>query len=432
MSKRLITEEFIEKAKTIHGDRYDYSNVEYINNRVEVCIICSIHGEFWQKPVKHLLGHGCHECAKINRRLNTKKNTQQFIEKAREVHGDKYDYSKVEYKRKDIKVCIICHEKDEFGEEHGEFWQAPSNHIHDKSGCRKCNIGKLGANLQLTTEEFIKRAREVHGDRYDYSKVQYVNAKTKVCIICPRHGEFWQIPGSHLRERGCPKCKSSKLEFITLTALNKNNIPYIFQYKIKELGKKSLDFYLPNHNLVIECQGEQHYIPTNFGKNISPEKTVEQLKERQELDKLKYDTCKSKSYDVVYYTIPEDFHVSGVNVMKKFYSDKTVFTHIDDLMKYISIIDTTDYVNNFYLLFQELYSITDNVVCEDNIIKCKNYAIVFHPINENMDNKEKSAIDRYYRKRKLKTIHIDENDFINDKEMLLNTLKSLINLNNDN
>ena len=124
--------------------------------------------------------------------------TDDFIKKAREVHGDKYDYSKVNYVKNSTKVCIIC-------PEHGEFWQIPSNHLKG-FGCPKCTN-----NHHYTTEEWIQNAKEVHGDRYDYSKVNYTNRKAKVCIICPEHGEFWQRGGDHLNGQGCPGCTGKNI-----------------------------------------------------------------------------------------------------------------------------------------------------------------------------------------------------------------------------
>ena len=190
MSKRKTLEEFILEAKSIHRDKYDYSNVEYIDAHTKVCIICPEHGEFWQKPIKHLMGQGCPMC--VN---NIRKTNEKFILDARKVHGDKYDYSKVEYKNAHTKVCIIC-------PEHGEFWVTPYNHLNGVN-CPKC-VGKE----KMNRETFEMKARKVHGDKYDYSKVNYIDNKTKVCIICPEHGEFWQTPNCHLMGSGCPKCCS--------------------------------------------------------------------------------------------------------------------------------------------------------------------------------------------------------------------------------
>ena len=201
--KKLTTEDFIRRAKEVHGDKYDYSKVDYIDNRTKVCIICPEHGEFWQQPRNHLLGQACPKCAyKTRWESRGRITTENFIKKARKVHGDKYDYSKVEYKGTHTKVCIIC-------QEHGEFLQTPHNHLHSQ-GCLACSGRK-----QLTTEEFIRRAKEVHGDKYDYSKVEYINSHTKVKIICPIHGEFEQEPNSHLEGKGCPNCyhKTKKYKF---------------------------------------------------------------------------------------------------------------------------------------------------------------------------------------------------------------------------
>ena len=191
--KKMNKEEFIKKAREVHGSKYDYSKVEYSNSKTKVCIICPGHGEFFQSSNAHLQGKGCPKCG-INIRIEkTKMSTAEFIAKAQEIHGNKYDYSKTEYSNSRTKVCIIC-------PDHGEFWQTPTLHLQG-NGCPKCS----GKN-KLTTEEFIEKARKVHGDKYDYSKVDYKNNHTKVCIICPDHGEFWQTPSNHLKKQGCPKC----------------------------------------------------------------------------------------------------------------------------------------------------------------------------------------------------------------------------------
>lgn len=125
--------------------------------------------------------------------MSKKLSIEEWIEKARKVHGDRYDYSKVEYVDAHTKVTITC-------PIHGDFIQTPNSHLNG-GGCPKC-----GGSMKLTTQEFIARARKIHGDKYDYSKVDYINANTKVCIICPIHGEFWQTPSKHLNGRGCNEC----------------------------------------------------------------------------------------------------------------------------------------------------------------------------------------------------------------------------------
>ena len=188
-AKFVTTEDFIKKAHEVHGDKYDYSKVEYVKSSEPICIICPEHGAFWQTPNAHLSGKNCPKCVG-----GVKKTTEDFIVKAREVHGDKYDYSKVEYVNNHTPIIIIC-------SEHGEFEQKPSHHLRGR-GCSKC--AKSG--IKMNTDDFIAKAKEVHGDKYDYSKVNYINAQTKVCIICPEHGEFEQTPNSHLNGNGCLRC----------------------------------------------------------------------------------------------------------------------------------------------------------------------------------------------------------------------------------
>ena len=198
------TNQFIERAKLTHGDRYDYSMVNYVNNYTKVNIICSEHGHFAQTPNSHLSGNGCRHCGRQTL------TTDQFIERAKLTHGDRYDYSEVEYVNNRTTVMIIC-------SEHGHFKQTPNIHLSGK-GCPSC-----GGKLKLTANQFIERAKLTHGDRYDYSMVEYVNSNTKVNIICSEHGEFKQVPYSHLSGQGCPSCS------ITGFDMSKNGTLYILR-----------------------------------------------------------------------------------------------------------------------------------------------------------------------------------------------------------
>lgn len=287
MSKKLNRYEFIWKAIQKHGYKYDYRKVNYVDCKTKVCIICPEHGEFWQTPDKHINSkQGCYKCRNIIISEKLKNNINDFIFKARNVHGNKYDYSKVKYVNNFTKVCIIC-------PKHGEFWQTPNNHY--KYGCYKC------VGLNKTIEEFIKIAKEVHGNKYDYSKVKYKGAKEKVCIICPKHGEFWQTPDSHLNMKtGCPICNESVLEREVSKYLDDNNIKYERQKKFEWLKLKtnsqSLDFYLPDYNVSIECQGRQHFEPV---KQFGGEKEFNKIVER---DKRKYDLCINNGIKLLYYT----------------------------------------------------------------------------------------------------------------------------------
>ena len=186
---RLTTDLFIDRAKEIHGDKYDYSLVQYVNMKTKVKIVCPKHGVFEQTPDKHLHGPcGCPVCAN-----NIVLTTEGFVKKAKDIHGDKYDYSKVVYVNNKTPVAIIC-------PVHGLFYQRPDNHLIGR-GCAFCvNRAKK------STEKFIEEAQAVHHGFYDYSKVVYVNNKTDIIVICPLHGEFVQNPYLHLHGSGCPVC----------------------------------------------------------------------------------------------------------------------------------------------------------------------------------------------------------------------------------
>ena len=201
--KKNTLEDFIKKAQQIHNNKYDYSKVKYINNRTKVCIICPIHGEFWQTPHSHLSGCGCCKCKNDKSRQRLLLTTENFINKAIQIHGDKYNYSKVNYIGTEDKVCIIC-------PEHGEFWQTPSGHLSGY-GCTKCYNERRGANLRDDLTTFISKAQQIYGNKYNYSKVKYINSRTEICIICPEHGEFWQTPNKHLHTKyGCPLCRKEE------------------------------------------------------------------------------------------------------------------------------------------------------------------------------------------------------------------------------
>ena len=268
--------DFITKSRKAHGDKYDYSKVEYVNCETKVCIICPEHGEFWQIPSTHVQGAGCHKCSGCY-----VPTTEEWITSAREVHGGKYDYSKVVYVGSKVKVYIIC-------PEHGEFEQRPNDHLNG-SACPKCS------KCIPTKEEWIAAARKKHGNKYDYSKVKYVNNSTKLCIICPEHGEFEQTPYAHLSGQGCPKCNLSHLERSVMNYLDGHGITYDYQKRFKWLGRQSLDFYLPDYNVGIECQGGQHFFPVeHFGGDKGFKKTLER-------DKRKKSLCEEHGVNLLYF-----------------------------------------------------------------------------------------------------------------------------------
>lgn len=257
------TTEFIEKAKKVHGDRYNYDLVDYINNHTKIIILCERHGVFTQPPNRHLSGSNCRKCAhtitteefvkKVNKVHNNKYaylstvfngtakkieincrlhgsftqkaqshlrgagcpkcanesrsnklvcTNEVFIEKAIKIHGDKYDYSKVECKGAGSNIKIFCNT-------HGEFLQTPNSHLNG-SGCQKCGKEDMAEKATKTTEQFICEANLIHNGVYLYDQVNYIKCVEKVDILCKTHGLFKQTPNNHLRGQGCPKCKSDK------------------------------------------------------------------------------------------------------------------------------------------------------------------------------------------------------------------------------
>ena len=254
MPKIITTKEFISKSTEIHKYKYDYSKVNYINNKTPVIIICREHGDFYQKPIIHLRGSGCNLCNLEKRSIINRSNDIEFIRKSNNIHKCKYDYSKVKYINNKTPVIIICRE-------HGDFEQEPRSHILNKSGCPTC------ANKNINTHIFIKKCMEIYGDYYDYSMVDYKNSTSKVKIICTNGHFFDCTPTNHLRGRGCPICKESKGEREIRKYLESNKIKYIREKRFIDCKYKRplpFDFYLPEYNICIEYDGEQHFKKFRF------------------------------------------------------------------------------------------------------------------------------------------------------------------------
>lgn len=299
-------EQFIEDAIKVHGYRYDYSEIEYNGLKSKIKIRCEIHGYFFQYPGNHLKGYNCEKCGFLVRAKSTTLDSRKFIEMCKEIHGDIYDYSLVKYKKSKIKVKIICkyhdifeqtpdlhlrggncpkcvggvsYTKDDFIEKskkiHGNkfdysyvkyvnsntkvtimckkhkkyFKQTPNNHYSSKLGCLQCQNIKI-----YDTKSFINEAKKVHGGMYDYSLVKYINQKIKVKIICDKHGEFCQLPRNHISGKGCKKCTTN--------------------FSIK--GIKWIKYYSKKYNLIIQHakNGGEYRIPgTNYYADGYSEKT---------------------------------------------------------------------------------------------------------------------------------------------------------------
>lgn len=259
---RLIKKQkIIEKALKIHGDKYDYSKVDFVNVNKKVEIICKKHGSFWQGLYLHLNAPvGCPSCSREADKLSQ----DDFISKAKAVHGDTYDYGKVNFEAVALPVTITC-------KKHGDFKQRAQSHLLG-NGCKECFLERNRG----TTEQFIKDAKRIHGNNYDYSKVKYTGSKVPVEIICPTHGSFWQKPNRHTSSRnGCRFCSESKGEREIELILKKYGIDYIREYRILPYLYR-YDFYLPGLDIYIEFNGIQHYFPVEtFGGLSAHLKTKE-------------------------------------------------------------------------------------------------------------------------------------------------------------
>lgn len=283
--KNLISiNEFIEKCNIIHKNKYDYSKVKFTKISEKICIICPIHGEFFQLGNDHLVGHGCKLCGFKRPKEEILRKQNEFIIKAIEIHGDKYDYSLVEYKNCDTKVKIIC-------KEHGIFEQSPYSHVKSKNGCPKC------AGLNLNTEDFIKLCKKVHGNDYNYDLVNYIDCYHKVKIKCNTCNLIFDaIPSAHSRcKTGCPQCNKSKGEIEVGNWLRKRNINFIPQKTFKNcIGRTRplpFDFYLPDYNICIEYDGIGHFEPVNFRGGMSEKEMYEEFLNGKRSDKTKNFFC---------------------------------------------------------------------------------------------------------------------------------------------
>lgn len=361
-NQKLTTEEFIAKAKEIHGDKYDYSKVEYDGYYTKVVIICSKHGEFLQTPGNHLERRGCKKCQVENRSLTTK----SFVEKAKQIHGDKYTYDKVDYTNAHVKVTITC-------PTHGNWDTRPNNFLHG-NGCPKCRkkteVSTNNKTVIKDTRSFIQEANKIHNNTYDYSKVNYINKRTKVLIGCSIHGDFEQTPDDHIHKPcGCPKCghnvytqeqfinkcnkihnnkyiyekaiyksirdsivvicpehgdfeintahhlkgagckqctlkSQSKLFFQLTNEFNTENILFeVSNETVPWLDRQRLDIYFPKYNIAIEYDGKQHFEPIEiFGG-------TERFLQQQELDNRKNILCEKNNCKLfrVPYNYDENF-----------------------------------------------------------------------------------------------------------------------------
>lgn len=285
---RKTTNRFIADAMSVHGSKYRYDYVVYNGSTKKVKIICQKHGVFQQKPSDHLSGCGCQACGMEMLGNSRRQNKEWFVKRAKKAHGDTYGYSLVEYLTSETKVKIIC-------KTHGVFLQTPYSHMIGQ-GCPKCRPKRIADSKRSSTLEFIQKAKIVHGDRFNYSRVKYVEAIDPVEIICKKHGVFRQRPGNHLNGHGCSECNMSRGEALVGLALKQLGFKYLIQKAIRPKSSKGIqyfDFFIPKINAAIEYNGIQHYEPVDlFGGK-------EEFLKTQKRDKAKRIFCKRNDIKLI-------------------------------------------------------------------------------------------------------------------------------------
>jgi len=286
--RKLSLNEVIKDFKKVHSNKYNYSNVNYINTETPVNIVCKQCGNsFWQKPSVHKKGSGCPKCANLLNGLNKKQNIKTVLKRLKK-NNPKYNYSlitKKDYENSNSKLPIIC-------PEHGIFYKN-FNMLMYGSGCPTC-----GGTKKLTQEEVIKRLNNIYnntGIKYSLEKVNYVNNSTKIELICPEHGSFWITPNNcFMYGYDCPKCsrtKESSGEKRIREFLESNNITFLQEANLFE--KYRFDFYLPDKNILIEYDGIQHFEPVEY---FGGEEGLLRTKER---DRIKEEFAKNNNIELV-------------------------------------------------------------------------------------------------------------------------------------
>lgn len=254
--KKKTTADFIADARKVHGSQYDYSKAEYVGATAKVCIICHRHGEFFQAAYAHLRGHGCNRCD-IERR---KCSDSDFFTRALSVHGTKYTYENVNYKSMNNRVLVTC-------VEHGSFSVRPADFLRGH-GCKKCGYSTVAKKQSDNLLSFVAKAKEVHGDVYIYGNTKYCDSKTKVEVLCKKHGVFLVMPYAHIQGVGCPACANSLSKGENeVFELIKRHCPEAQQRTRDIIPPLELDIYIPSVKLAVEYNGEFWHSVDKKGKN---------------------------------------------------------------------------------------------------------------------------------------------------------------------
>lgn len=291
-NKKMTWNKFIIKAKEKYGDSFSYNKDSFVNGNTRIEMQCNVCGhKFNRTPSSHInpkVFSSC-GCCKLNSDPLTWKifNKETFILKANIIHNGKYSYDNVDYKNTDTLVNVTC-------PIHGDFEVTPHSHIGMQSGCPKC-----AQKYNYTTKEFIELCKEVHNNFYSYDKCEYIRAFDDIIVTCPEHGDFTIKAYQHKQGKGCPLCHSSSMEVEIRNFLSNNNIEFEEQKTFEWLKYETnmfLDFYVPQYQIAIECQGEQHFKPIEFfgGK--------EKFNLHLDRDKKKLELCNEHDITILYFS----------------------------------------------------------------------------------------------------------------------------------
>ena len=247
MGSFLTQEEFINKAKAIHGDKYDYDESVYIDSSSKVKIICPIHGPFFQCAKTHISGHGCPECGKERTQSSRRLSNEDFINRVNNIHKHKYDYSLIKYKNASTKIPIIC-------PIHGPFMQTPQSHLKGH-GCPDCSRKSVSSKLSRSEKDFLEEANIIHSSKYLYPNLNSVKSRDYIEIICPEHGAFIQNVQNHLRGQGCPFCGgTAKItpELFLQKATKTHNNKYSYTIPDNFDIDSDIQVFCPEHGISIQ------------------------------------------------------------------------------------------------------------------------------------------------------------------------------------
>lgn len=260
----MTQDEVIHAFRAKHGQKYDYSLVEYRNSMSPVVIICTDHGPFQQRPGKHIFGQACPACADASRNESKRLTWDVFIQKAQQVHGDRYLYSQpCTTMSGQCRLKIVC-------PAHGLFHQAAEKHLQGQ-GCTQCSLKSRGIRARKSLEDFIIEARRVHGDTYSYDESVYEGARKHLTITCPNHGDFRQMPTNHLGRKGhegtrCPSCATPGRRSRRASQWLDELGVVIREYRVTEQRRLTLDGFDPITNTAYLFHGDYwHGNPAVYG-----------------------------------------------------------------------------------------------------------------------------------------------------------------------